>query len=661
MWKRNSSSKRQFEVVKSAMAKKNRIVSILLLILTGISFLTFLPYSNTASYSFQVDKMKTNVFINFNGSITIQYWINFTNNNWGQTMDWVDIGFPTEDYELDSVSASIDGIPISKYRIGRSTAIDIGVQVDLYGHYINPGDSAQFYIEGTNPNMIYQDYKNRSLGSVEFSPTWFNSKYCSLYEQLEVNIYFPANQTNGNLVKYHYDPYTSADPNVIIGNNHYLVYTWINTNVPMKQYYYGVSFPGEWVDVEINWSANPRLVRILTNVLLWVSVGGIVVGLGVIIYRNATVKLKKYYPPKKRTKLPAEAFCLILICAMIVGIVLLRAILRNLSVFAIIGYFVVVITGIGMIGYVIARIIMHVRKPYYKPKIMVESVGVKKDLSVVEAAIIRNTPLNKVVFLIVFSLIRTGYIKIVDIDPLKLEIVAKQRSKELSWYQITFLDAIIEKEPRNGQIDEKKLEALLISLIEKTQHRMKGHNLEATSRYYENMINKAWDSVKKLPTEIEWEDIEKEFDWIILDDQFEDRSKRYLSDHVYSHYPYWWYNYYYYGYYWRAGYYYHYHPMYSPRGITPSVPPPTNINIHSFSDSVVRGIENMSNKIVNNFSNFADRIVNATRPVAKPVRTGGSGSGSRGSGSRGYSGGGCACACACACAGCACACAGGGR
>ena len=117
--------------------------------------------------------------------------------------------------------------------------------------------------------------------------------------------------------------------------------------------------------------------------------------------------------------------------------------LSNIGIFAIVGYFAVVLTGFGMIGYLIYRLIRRVRKPYYKPKIMLESVGVKKGLSVVEAAIIRNVDLSKVVFLIVFSLIRTGHVKIIDVDPLKLEIISKEQSKELRWFQNKFIDTII--------------------------------------------------------------------------------------------------------------------------------------------------------------------------------------------------------------------------
>ena len=115
------------------MKKQNRkTYKFLLIIIIGTLALTpFIPQTNAASYSFQVDKMTTNVFINYDGSIRIQYWINFT--NYGQAIDWIDIGFPTDDYVLSSISASIDGTPISSSRIAKSSVIDIGVEVDLRG------------------------------------------------------------------------------------------------------------------------------------------------------------------------------------------------------------------------------------------------------------------------------------------------------------------------------------------------------------------------------------------------------------------------------------------------------------------------------------------------------------------------------------------------
>ncbi|GAH67382.1 unnamed protein product, partial [marine sediment metagenome] len=95
----------------------------------------------------------------------------------------------------------------------------------LTGHYIDPGESGQLYVIGNNPNMIFGDYENESLVSVEFSPTWFGSSFCSTYEYLEVNFYFPPNFTNGNEVKWHYREYDSYSFMELDGTD-YLIYTW---------------------------------------------------------------------------------------------------------------------------------------------------------------------------------------------------------------------------------------------------------------------------------------------------------------------------------------------------------------------------------------------------------------------------------------------------
>ncbi len=201
---------------------------------------------NAHTYSFDVDYMKTNVYIELDGSITIEYWINFTCHSWADPINVVDIGFPTADYDLSSVKAKIGEYDIPSYNIEVSEVINIGVEIWLTGHYIDPGESGQLYVIGNNPNMIFGDYENESLASVEFSPTWFSSSFCPTYEYLEVNFYFPPNFTNGNEVKWHYREYNSYSFTEIDSTD-YLIYTWTETNVPMQQYTYGVSFPKDAV------------------------------------------------------------------------------------------------------------------------------------------------------------------------------------------------------------------------------------------------------------------------------------------------------------------------------------------------------------------------------------------------------------------------------
>lgn len=611
----------------------------------------------STSYSFQLNSMVANCFIELDGSVTIQYNLTITNNPGAKPIDWLDIAFPNKDYNINSVTASENGTAISKSLISPSTAIAIGVQIDLRSHPLLAGQSAQFYVQGNNPNMIYGDYENQSMDSVEFYPTQFDPSYCPTYQYLQVNIFFPPNSTNGNLVKYHYSKYDSYDTNVIIGNNHYLKYTWNKTNAPMQEYKYGVSFPKSWVDVSIGWTANPVLVNFVVDTLLVVSIVGLVAGISYFIYRYFHITRKRYYPPKKVYSTGGDKIMLFC-CSAFFGALLIAAFWSTFSnIMLIIGFFAIVIAGFGMIGYLIYKLISNRKKPYSKPNISIECVGVKKGLSVVEAAVIKNTPLNKVMFLIIFGLIKESRLKITDNNPLKFEILSEENIKELPEYQSDFLKAIIKDGPRKGEIAETKLRTLLIDLITKTYNRMKGHDLDATILYYDNMINKAWETVKKLPNEIQWKDIENEYSWLMLDNLFEQRSQTYFANRYYSVYPYWYPNYYYYPYFWNRGYYYSYYPrLVGPNARIGSVAAPMNhINIGMFSNTMVRGMESISNRIVTNFSNFAETIVNKVRPTVRSTSSGRSGGG------HGYSGGGCACACACACAGCACACAGGGR
>ena len=90
-------------------------------------------------YSFEVNEMIVDVQIEKDGSITIEYWIEFTCDEGAEAIDVVDIGFPTTDYDIDSVEADIDGNTITS--IYASEYIDIGVESWLGIHAIQPGET----------------------------------------------------------------------------------------------------------------------------------------------------------------------------------------------------------------------------------------------------------------------------------------------------------------------------------------------------------------------------------------------------------------------------------------------------------------------------------------------------------------------------------------
>lgn len=624
---------------------KRKFISIISgIFILGVMLTASSTMARAQSYSFDVEYMECDVYIETDGSITIEYLITFYCHFGAHEIDWVDIGFPNEHYDISSVEATINGKEISSSKIGESPYVTHGVEIGLGSDAIQPGERGTLYVKGNNPKMIYEDYEDTSLASMEFSPTWFDDDFCDEYEELVVNIHFPQDLSEeyGDVVKYHYDKYDeySEDAN---GN---LVYTWEDTNLPMKQHMYGVSFPKEYVDSFQPGTANPALISLVVSILLVLMIIALVVAITLLAIQYKRYQ-KRYYPPV--TKKNPSSYFSVCFCVVFLGLMVTVIFSEDfLDTFIIFVFGAVFIGSFGVIGFFVYKAIDKrlMKLPYDKPNIKIDSVGANKHLSVVEAAIIQNTPLNKVIFLIMFPLIRSGHLEILGTEPLKFKVREPKDAKKLKVYQQKFLKAMLKTGPKEGsQISEAKLKKLLIDLIKATYKKMKGFDLDKTIRYYNTKIADAWKEIQDLPEEVEWDDIEKQYDWLILDDDFKPKSKKYLRDRYYYHSPYWYRRYYYY---------HHYYPMYYHGRYYSDRPkttvPTEHINIHSFSDSIVRGIENISNSMVTGFSNFANSILQAVAPMP----TGGSGSGS------GRSGGG-GCACACACAGCACACAGGGR
>jgi len=61
---------------------------------------------------------------------------------------------------------------------------------------------------------------------------------------------------------------------------------------------------------------------------------------------------------------------------------------------------------------------------YLPPKISIEGHGIKRGLTAVEAAILLETPLDRVLTMILFSLLKKGVIQVTKEDPLEIEVLS---------------------------------------------------------------------------------------------------------------------------------------------------------------------------------------------------------------------------------------------
>jgi hypothetical protein len=280
------------------------------------------------------------------------------------------------------------------------------------------------------------------------------------------------------------------------------------------------------------------------------------------------------------------------------------------------------------------------RMQYMPPALAVEGTGVKRGLTAVEAAVLLEAPLDKVMTMILFGLVKKGILTVESEKPLKVTAVDPLPGDVKLWYyERRFLDAIRD----DGGLVEGSLREMAIDLIGDVNKKMTGFSRKETKAYYKDIAARAWQQVEASDTpEVLGQRWSEGLEWTMLDDDWNDRTRDVFRDRPVVL-PHWW---------------WFYRPWVASAGpARPSMPTPSGTGTPvtlptlpgaDFANTVVIGIENAANTVVSSVESFTGKITKTTNPPPKS-----SSSSSRGGG---YS-----CACACACAGCACACAGGGR
>ncbi|MEJ2759074.1 MAG: hypothetical protein P8046_11390, partial [Anaerolineales bacterium] len=306
------------------------------------------------------------------------------------------------------------------------------------------------------------------------------------------------------------------------------------------------------------------------------------------------------------------------------------------------------ICGIGLIF--IAIPVLSIRgaqkrkMKYLPPKLAIEGHGIKRGLTAVEAAILLEQPMDKILTMILFATIKKGAAKVISRDPLNIEVTQPLPSG-LRAYEKEFLDAMSEQ----GNAKKKRaLQTAMINLVKSVSKAMKGFSQRESRNYYKKIIEAAWNQVEEADTpEVKSETYDKVMEWTMLDDEYDDRTRRVFQSYpVFL--PTWWHNYspgtt-------RSG------PSLGKSSAPASRPTPGGTSMPTlpgseFAGSIVTGVQDFATGVIGGLTGFTSSVTNKTNPIPKASSGGSYRSG----------GGGSSCACACACAGCACACAGGGR
>jgi hypothetical protein len=547
--------------------------------LLGIALVFVLAFSITTSalaqdYYFAVEEETVHAYWNEDGTLALDYTLVFANQPGAHAIDFVDMGMPNSSFDMGTVSADVGGTSVGVSESDYQ-GTGSGFAVVMGSEEIGPGSRGTVHVRvGRISNVLFTDSQVETDASAVFSPTWFGSQYVTGNTNVTIIFHLPPG-VGPDEPRWHGAPSGFQDePSTGLDSEGRVTYTWNNPN-----------------------------------------------GNAYTRYEFGASFPKTYVPDSAIQTEPV--------------VTLPSVNFEDLTGFAFCGCFALLFFGMPILGVIQGQ---RRKLQYLPPKISIEGHGIKRGLTAVEAAILMEQPLDKVMTMILFGVVKKGAAEVETRDPLKLKI-ADPLPEGLHEYEKNFLQAF--RPGANASQRRADLQDMTIKLVKAVSKKMKGFSRKETIEFYKNIMERAWGQIAAADTpEVQSKMFDEAMEWTMLDKDYDERTRRTFTGPVFV--PMWWGR---------------YDPGYGrtigtsrPVSVGGAAPSSRSSGLPGadFAASVVGGVQNFSQKVIGNVGDFTSRVTNKTNPPPPS-------SGSRGS----RSGGGCACACACA--GCACACAGGGR
>lgn len=595
-----------------------------LFLLVVLAAAGLVPGAGQADYSFSVPKMELAVTPRPDGAVDLEYTVQFKCEPGGQPIDIVDIGLPHAGYDISNMSASLDGGFLPDIR--KSEFVSPGVEVHL-SDVIEPGETGTLKFKCTMPDLLYQDSTNKENASLRITPTWWGAQYVQGATDLWIIVHLPLEVKPDQVLYQLNQPFTEKG---VTDKFTFVAWRFPSTSIT-KAHLVGLSFPkGDWKVIRSTpwglawkwWKESPG-ARVVWALIMFVLVGifffRMTRGTGCVLYVILLVVLGIAWAAS-----PAlEALALPVLLAI----------------------------------WIPAGRAQAAKKRSYLPAIAsTPGAGIKRGLTVPEAAVLLEVPLGRVLTLVIFGMLKKGLLTQVQAQPLIVRPgpgyeggrqarreAAKATGSVIRGYEQEFLEAIAAAPGK--PVEEIVFKKPMKELINGTVARMAGFDVEPTREYYRSIMSKAWADAKQIgDLQMRSEFVDENLLWMMMAPNYRDEFSTWH----------------------RSG--YHYQPRWA--GTTaPSAPAPTGPAVGgrtSLSDvgaSFAGWAENLSGKVASSVDPVSLGIVGkpgvdlsgVDRVTGEILSSMASSSGSSGGGG----GGGCACACAgCACA---CACAGGGR
>ncbi len=456
-------------------------------------------------YRFSVPTMDMQVLVQPDASAKIVYDITFQNNPVGHTIDVVDIGTPQPDYNLKNVQASSGGQALRDIRV--SEYVKPGFEVHMGARAIRPGQTGSLHVEFTMPNMVYQDTTRSDYASFRITPTWFGAKYVQGATRLRLAVHLPQGVKPEEVLHQG----LAFQQKVLTPEGASVVWQWPATRLT-EQHLVGVSFPKRVMervvkksnlDLLMDWFRNSPRARVIVGVIIFVMFG-----IAFFRFTGGT----------------------------------------GMSVFVVLSllliWWFVVSPGWELIWVPLSAILLVLnewgltrRRAHYMPAIaQVEGGGIKRGLTAPEAAVLLELPLGRVLGLVIFGMLKKGMIRQVLADPLAVEIdktfeadateadkpddtTIHRQGTVVHRYERPFL-YLIQKNP-GKPVREISFAIPMRKLVQETAARMKGFDLSQTKSYYQAIVRRAVKQADAVgDIQQRQEQIDRNFEWILLDDDY---------------------------------------------------------------------------------------------------------------------------------------------
>jgi hypothetical protein len=555
-----------------------------LLLLALLLFLFAPGIALAQDYSFTMPKEVVNVYWNEDGTVSVDYVFVFNNDSVAPSIQFVDVGVKNPNFSVNNISADVNGKPVYNFSTSDFQGEGgSGVAVGLGSNSIPPGKTSIVHVFiGEVNRVLYPDDNDANYASAVYAPSYFGSQYVHGTTDLTVTFHLPPGVKPEEPRWYAAPAGFPSQPVAGIDDQGRITYTWNNPTASGSAVY---TFGASF----------PKQ------------------------YVPASAVVQKSF--LEMLGISADTLITFTLCGGAIAFIV----------------FIVVVANRGA---------QRRRLAYLPPKISIEGHGIKRGLTAVEAAILLEEPMDKILTMILFAVVKKGAASVKSRDPLEIEITQPQ-PEGLQPYETKFLEAFQQKD-KTGK--RRVLQTMMVDLVQAVAQKMKGFSRRETIAYYKDIMTRAWTEVEAANTpEVKSQKYDEVMEWTMLDKDYDQRTRRaFEGGPVFV--PMWW-------------------PRFDPgfgHTSTGSVPVSTSsggggggismptLPGSAFAASVVTGPQNFASSVIGNVTDFTGGITNKTNPPPPPPPASSSSGGWSG-------GGGHSCACACACAGCACACAGGGR